>query len=135
MIEVFDDRGLVCGFRLHAGAAAVPLDRRESALLPDGRDGGAVWLHFNLTDARARNWLANTPRLRLPRWWSDRDKARLREAVERLEAIARILVGDAGHGNHAGHRPRRAAVAAPGVKDLSSQAGKGAGVRPLSSSI
>lgn len=126
MIEVFDDRGLVCGFRLHAGAAAVPLDRRESALLPDGRDGGAVWLHFNLTDARARNWLANTPRLRLPRWWSDRDKARLREAVERLEAIARILVGD---------RPRRAAVAAPGVKDLSSQARKGAGVRPLSSSI
>lgn len=63
MIEVFDDRGLVCGFRLHAGAAAVPLDRHEDGLVPDGPDGGAVWLHFNLTDARARNWLANSPRL------------------------------------------------------------------------
>ncbi|HYN39630.1 MAG TPA: CorA family divalent cation transporter [Rhodospirillales bacterium] len=57
MIEVADDRGLLCGFRLTADAPAERLSWRDLEGLPDAARG-PVWLHFNITDARARNWLA-----------------------------------------------------------------------------
>lgn len=46
--------GLVWAFRLHSdgSAEALPID----APLQVGHDG-RLWLHFNLTDARARSWL------------------------------------------------------------------------------
>jgi len=47
--------GLVWAFRLHSdgSAEALPIDQ-PIELSHDGR----LWLHFNLTDARARQWLA-----------------------------------------------------------------------------
>src|SRR5882757_7350761 len=49
--------GLVWAFRLHSDgrAEALPIDRPVE-LSHDGR----LWLHFNLTDARARQWVAAT---------------------------------------------------------------------------
>ena len=50
------DRGLICGYRLAEGRT--PLE-----VAPDGvlqafaSDQGVTWLHFNLSDARARRWL------------------------------------------------------------------------------
>src|SRR5260221_12905340 len=47
--------GLVWAFRLHSDgrAEALPIDAPIENI-HDGR----LWLHFNLTDARARSWLA-----------------------------------------------------------------------------
>lgn len=43
-----DEHGLICGFRLgEAGAEPIAVPR----------DTEAVWLHFNLSDSRARRWL------------------------------------------------------------------------------
>ena len=47
--------GLVWAFRLHGDGSAEPL--RIDAPIELGHDG-RLWLHFNLTDARARSWLA-----------------------------------------------------------------------------
>ena len=49
--------GLVWAFRLHGDgrAEALPIDAPIESI-HDGR----LWLHFNLTDARARSWLAAT---------------------------------------------------------------------------
>src|SRR5882757_966144 len=49
--------GLVWAFRLHSDgrAEALPIDAPIESI-HDGR----LWLHFNLTDARARSWLAAT---------------------------------------------------------------------------
>jgi zinc transporter len=56
---VFDERdasGLICGFWLHDDRApervVAPPDARADA------SGAPVWLHFNLGDMRARNWIA-----------------------------------------------------------------------------
>lgn len=55
LIETPDTGGLICGFSLQANGPALPLqwDYKSSAL-PDG----PVWLHFNLADTRATNWIA-----------------------------------------------------------------------------
>jgi zinc transporter len=70
-----DQHGLLCGFRLKPGAAAEALeweslDRTEVGLALAVRDGevagdgasrgSGLWLHFNLTDARARSLLAGS---------------------------------------------------------------------------
>ena len=47
--------GLVWAFRLHNDGSAEPLPTDTPIEL--GHDG-RLWLHFNLTDARARSWLA-----------------------------------------------------------------------------
>ncbi|MCP3469327.1 transporter [Bradyrhizobium sp. CCGUVB1N3] len=49
--------GLVWGFRLHSdgSAEALPIDK-PIEFSHDGR----LWLHFNLTDARARPWIAES---------------------------------------------------------------------------
>src|SRR5689334_25209425 len=47
--------GLVWAFRLHSDGSAEPLPiNAPIEFTHDGR----LWLHFNLTDARARSWLA-----------------------------------------------------------------------------
>jgi len=48
--------GLVWAFRLHSDGSAEPLPiNAPIEFTHDGR----LWLHFNLTDARARSWLAD----------------------------------------------------------------------------
>lgn len=49
---VHDRQGLIWGYQLAAPRALGP----ESLATPD--PSGPTWLHFNLTDARARHWLA-----------------------------------------------------------------------------
>src|SRR4051812_23310204 len=47
--------GLVWAFRLHSDGSAEPL--AINVPIETGHDG-RLWLHFNLTDARTRPWLA-----------------------------------------------------------------------------
>lgn len=54
-IELHDNRGLICGFRLQAQGPAVAVD--VGALVAREPPDGPTWLHFNFNDARARNWV------------------------------------------------------------------------------
>lgn len=57
-VDLSDDRGLICGFRLSPKGAAEPID--ASALKPlQSPPEHPVWLHFNYNDGRARDWIAN----------------------------------------------------------------------------
>jgi len=49
---IADSHGLICGFQL------APLARLERDTLQELETAGSVWLHFNLTDRRARDWLS-----------------------------------------------------------------------------
>src|SRR5262245_10519739 len=51
--------GLVCAFRFQADGSSQELDVDE----PIAAQGGWLWLHFNLTDARACQYLNSFPRL------------------------------------------------------------------------
>ncbi|MFZ1415583.1 MAG: CorA family divalent cation transporter [Defluviicoccus sp.] len=56
-VELHDNRGLICGFRLQLEGASVAIDIGSiSPLEPPDR---SVWLHFNLNDGRARNWIGS----------------------------------------------------------------------------
>ena len=46
-----DDRGLIWGFRLE------PLEPCGCEVLDGDSHGAGTWLHFNLTDSRARRWI------------------------------------------------------------------------------
>ena len=54
-IELRDKRGLICGFRVQAqsGGTAVELNEIDALNPPEG----LLWLHFNLNDARALDWI------------------------------------------------------------------------------
>lgn len=54
-----DENGLICGYRFIAGSAPLPVSSAEAAQ-PSAADkpgGGFLWLHFNLSHARAEAWL------------------------------------------------------------------------------
>ena len=50
------DRGLICGYQLAPGAPPREL-LPESIVASLQREDVVTWLHFNLSDARARRWL------------------------------------------------------------------------------
>jgi len=54
---IADSQGLICAFQL------APLARLERETLQGLEPSGAVWLHFNLTDRRAREWLSEEAHL------------------------------------------------------------------------
>src|SRR4051794_15480055 len=57
-IELPDDRGLIAGFIFRPGEPAVRIGWPEMAQMAERRPrDGLVWLHFNLTDVRACDWL------------------------------------------------------------------------------
>jgi len=58
-IELPDTRGLITGFVFRPEASPVPVGWAEISALPESCQGGVVWLHFNLTDARARDWISH----------------------------------------------------------------------------
>lgn len=55
-IETPDSGGLICGFALQPEGVAVPL-LWDLKFNPDSATG-PIWLHFNLADTRAANWIA-----------------------------------------------------------------------------
>ena len=57
-IELPDDRGLIAGFIFHPGQPAKRIGWPEIAQLAEVSRGGLAWLHFNLTDVRACEWLS-----------------------------------------------------------------------------
>ena len=61
-LELPDHRGLLCGFLLRPHTVVQPIewDVLDRVL---GTPGNPVWLHFNLVDARSRNWIANCDRI------------------------------------------------------------------------
>ena len=61
-IELPDHRGLICGFILRERLPPLQL---EWDILPTALADAdtTVWLHFNLADVRARNWITNCDRL------------------------------------------------------------------------
>jgi zinc transporter len=48
---VTEDEGLICAFQI------APLSPRTEEVLRDPSGGEGLWLHFNLSNARARRWL------------------------------------------------------------------------------
>ncbi len=66
MVEVVDTGGLICGFRLRADGAAEALpwcvDPRSYGVVP-GAGEAPLWLHFNLVDTRADQWIAACERI------------------------------------------------------------------------
>jgi zinc transporter len=58
--ELPDTRGLIGGFVFRPNAAPAPIGWAEMAHLSEIRRGGFVWLHFNLTDVRARDWIVQS---------------------------------------------------------------------------
>jgi zinc transporter len=77
------DRGLICGFKLRAGAAPQEIPAEETAQALSQTDA-VVWLHFNLSDARARRWLLDASFLpeSLRELWRDHDGNRRVEIVD-----------------------------------------------------
>ena len=61
-IELPDERGLICGFLLHPQESPTPL-AWESVVKALSADDAALWLHFNLSDSRARSWIENCDRI------------------------------------------------------------------------
>lgn len=54
-VELHDNRGLICGFHLQSQGPAIAIEiAAVSAIEPPA---GALWLHFNLNDGRARTWI------------------------------------------------------------------------------
>jgi zinc transporter len=62
-IELPDHRGLICGFLLRPQDQVKPLEWDEVTEI-FGTSGNALWLHFNLIDARSRNWITNCDLIR-----------------------------------------------------------------------
>jgi zinc transporter len=52
-----DDGGLICGFRIHPQRPPEPIGFGDIAEMLGG--ASALWLHFNLADVRARDWIAS----------------------------------------------------------------------------
>lgn len=81
------DRGLICGYRLRPNAAPqeIPTEEVAPALVQAQAGSDAVvWLHFNLSDARARRWLLDATFLpeALRELWREHDGNRRVELVE-----------------------------------------------------
>jgi len=81
------DRGLICGYRLRPNAAPreIPTEEVASALMQAQAGVEAVvWLHFNLSDARARRWLLEATFLpeALRELWREHDGNRRVELVD-----------------------------------------------------
>jgi zinc transporter len=53
-----DTRGLISAFLFRPGEPGAHIGWPEIARLPAAAEGGLAWLHFNLTDVRACEWIA-----------------------------------------------------------------------------
>jgi zinc transporter len=62
-INISDDRGLICGFLLSPHGGMERLEWEEAIAALNQTDGSPVWVHFNLNDSRARNWIETCDRL------------------------------------------------------------------------
>ncbi|ASG19638.1 transporter [Nitrospirillum viridazoti] len=59
--DISEEHGLICGFLIRNGTVApVPWPGINDAM---AEPGGLVWLHFNLVDVRARQWIEAMPTL------------------------------------------------------------------------
>lgn len=81
------DRGLICGFRLRPNAAPQEIPPEEVASALGQAQAGSdavIWLHFNLSDARARRWLLEATFLpeSLRELWREHDGNRRVEMVD-----------------------------------------------------
>lgn len=81
------DRGLICGFSLRPGSTPqeIPAEEIATALVQVQNTPDAVaWLHFNLSDARARRWLLDATFLpeSLRDLWREHDGHRRVEIVD-----------------------------------------------------
>src|SRR5262245_2504767 len=56
-IELPDDHGLIAGFVFRPGQPGVRLGWKELPQLAQLSRDGLIWLHFNFTDVRAREWI------------------------------------------------------------------------------
>lgn len=86
-IELQDNKGLIYGFQLQPEGPAVAID--INTLSPIETPAGPVWLHFNLNDGRARNWIGSCL------WLPDEGRERLL-SVDRsvhLEASGNAIAG------------------------------------------
>ena len=81
------DRGLICGFKLRPDAAPqeIPAEEIAPALVQvETATDTVIWLHFNLSDARARRWLLDATFLpeSLRELWREHDGNRRVEIAD-----------------------------------------------------
>ena len=88
-IELPDTRGLICAFGLVPGEAPRQLGWPEVAGVIEGSAQGLTWLHFNLTDVRAGDWIKACGRIPQPA----REMLLSADSHVRLERIGDALVG------------------------------------------
>lgn len=82
-VELRDQRGLICGFRLQAEGPAVAIEIAD--IDPPRPPDAPLWVHFNLNDTRGRRWIDDCD------WLS----AEIREHLLSNERGARLeLMGD-----------------------------------------
>jgi zinc transporter len=62
VVRIEENTGLICGFLIAGDGAveAIGWADMDRALAQQDR---TVWLHFNVVDPRAPNWLARSPHL------------------------------------------------------------------------
>jgi zinc transporter len=78
------DRGLICAFQLSADGR--PRELNADGMLEALASGAVAWLHFNLSDARARRWLLEAEIL----------PGAMREVLHHLDSNRRIELIDDG---------------------------------------
>ena len=85
--DLRDNRGLICGFRLqpHGRASEVELSAIDAEVPPQF----PLWLHFNVNDTRARDWIGTCA------WLGPESREALLSAEHtiRLEAAGNGIVG------------------------------------------
>lgn len=95
MLNVLDDKGLICGFRLDA-QGPVELLSWNAITHTYSVTSDAMWLHFNLVDTRAQNWIATCDRI--PQ--AARHVLLAKDSHIRLETIGSSLIGVLGDLNY-----------------------------------
>ena len=88
-IELPDTRGLICAFRFVPGEPARQIGWPEVAGVVEGTAQGLTWLHFNLTDGRAAEWIKGCERI--PQ--AARESLLSADAHVRLKRAGDTLVG------------------------------------------
>jgi zinc transporter len=85
--KISDNQGLICGFLLntHAPAEHLLWDAASQAFINEAK----VWLHFNLVDSRARNWIAKCDRIPEPA----REMLLSNDSRIGLETVENAIVG------------------------------------------
>src|SRR5688572_3279189 len=90
-----DDTGLICGYLLRPGEAAVPIDAATAVAwaVGDADPGAFAWLHFNLSHNAAERWLATHGGL-VPAFFEAQQDGTRSTRIERADDVLIAVIND-----------------------------------------